>query len=125
MTTTAPQKPRRIYVCHPLRGPVHDDISAIFRNRENADRICRRIRADHPDALILSPLHAFDFSTALGSQAWVIGQCLQLLSCATEIWAFGDWRLSEGCNMEMDLALKLGIPSSSYPENWWQVEGIL
>lgn len=118
MNSMAPQKTRKIYVCHPLRGPVHGDITAILNNHENVSAICRRIRAEHPDVLILSPIHAFGFASAFGSQEWELQQCLGLLSCATEIWAFGDWRASEGCNLEMEHAHKLGIPSSSYPGNW-------
>ena len=87
---------RRVYIAHPLRGE-RLDIAEVERNISRVTELCRHAAEAHPDVLILSPIHAFDFVSPLGSQDWVMRQCLALLDLADELWVFGDWERSEDC----------------------------
>ncbi|WP_299079489.1 DUF4406 domain-containing protein [uncultured Fretibacterium sp.] len=98
---------RRVYIAHPLRGE-RLDIAEVERNISHVTEICRRVAEEHPDVLILSPIHAFDFVSPLGPQDWVMRQCLALLDVADELWVFGDWERSEGCRMEVEHARETG-----------------
>ena len=98
---------RRVYIAHPLRGE-RLDIAVIERNVARVTEICRRVAEEHPDVLLLSPIHAFDFVSPLGPQDWVMRQCLALLDLADELWVFGDWERSGGCCMEVEHARETG-----------------
>lgn len=100
---------RKIYVAHPLRGSGPNNVSQISKNITTVDEICRTIRLEHPDVLILSPIHAFGFEAALTDQTWALGQCAELLTLADELWVFGDWETSEGCTMEVARAREMGL----------------
>ena len=100
---------RRVYIAHPLRGE-RLDIAEMERNVSRVTEICRHVAEEHPDVLILSPIHAFDFVSPLGPQDWVMRQCLALLDVADELWAFGDWERSEGCRMEVAHARAMEKP---------------
>lgn len=98
---------RKVYIAHPLRGE-RLDIAVIERNVARVTEICRRAAEEHPNVLLLSPIHAFDFVSPLGPQEWVMRQCLALLDIADELWVFGDWERSEGCRMEVERARETG-----------------
>ncbi len=102
---------KTIYIAHPLRGK-NADIETIFENNITVDTICQNLTAivENKDILILSPVHAFSFVSAVGDQKWVLGQCRKMLSLADEVWVFGDWENSEGCKMEIEHAKRLNIP---------------
>lgn len=91
---------KRVYIAHPLRGE-RLDIAEVERNISRVTELCRHAAEEHPDVLLLSPIHAFDFVSPLGPQDWVMRQCLALLDVADELWVFGDWERSEGCRMEV------------------------
>ena len=57
---------RRVYIAHPLRGE-RLDIAEMERNVSRVTEICRHVAEEHPDVLILSPIHAFDFVSPLES----------------------------------------------------------
>ena len=101
------KKMRKIYIAHPLRGEWLD-IAEVERNLSRVTEICRRVAEEHPDVLILSPIHAFGFVSPLEPQDWVMRQCLALLDAADELWVFGDWERSEGCRMEVERARETG-----------------
>ena len=98
-----------LYLSHPLRGAGPLDISRAYDNKTKMDDICVRMRETRPDALLLSPIHAFGFASIFEPQEWVLDQCLKLLEFATELWVFGDWRNSEGCRMEIEFAEQRGM----------------
>lgn len=100
---------RRVYIAHPLRGE-RLDIAEMERNVSRVTEICRHVAEEHPDVLILSPIHAFDFVSPLEPQDWVMRQCLALLDVADELWTFGDWERSEGCRMEVAHARAMEKP---------------
>lgn len=100
---------KKIYVAHPLRGDGPADIATISKNISAVDEICRGIRIAYPDVLILSPIHAFSFETALTDQTWALAQCAELLTMVDELWVYGDWERSEGCTMEVARACEMGL----------------
>ena len=106
---------KTIYICHPLRGNHPHDIARINANYNSARRICERLAREETDVLILSPLHAFSFFPAQGDQTAPLRMCLALLGKADELRVYGNWQSSEGCCMEIEHALSLGIPVA-FPE---------
>lgn len=101
---------KTIYVAHPLRGQQPIDINTVLLNKKAVDDLCERISKELPDNLILSPIHAFSFVSVFQPQEWVLSQCLKLLELADELWVFGSWTGSEGCQMEIERAKELGVP---------------
>jgi hypothetical protein len=104
---------KRAYISHPLRGGMSRecyDVSAIVRNKEKADTICRSVVRDFPDVLPLSPINAFSFFSVFDEDDLAIKACLRLLELADELWVFGDWERSEGCRKEIAKAEELCIP---------------
>lgn len=95
---------RIIYVCHPLRS------GNVQKNRENISEICKQITEDYEDTLILSPIHNFSYISTEGDQTDVFAQCAELLNLADELWVFGDYKNSEGCQLEIRTAKELKIP---------------
>lgn len=93
-----------IYICHPLRS------GNIQKNRANISQICKQISESHEGILILSPTHNFSYISTEGDQADVLAQCAELLNFADELWVFGDYKNSEGCQLEILTAKELKIP---------------
>lgn len=93
---------RIVYVAHPLRGDVEENI-------KKATLICRELAQDR-SVIPFSPLHAFDFMDVSGDQNMVMKYCFALLSKVDELWVFGNWRESEGCQQEIEFAEKNSIP---------------
>lgn len=99
---------KKIYIAHPLRG-THCTKQGVEMNQYLVSAICKRISIEQPNLLILSPIHAFGFEAFDAPDDWVLGQCRELLSLADELWVFGDWQSSKGCNFEINAADELGI----------------
>lgn len=95
-------KLKTVYIAHPLRGNVE-------QNKEKVTSICKEI-AEQGEVVPLSPIHAFGFMSADGDQTQALQYCINLLSKVDELWVFGKWQWSEGCQMEVDYALKSNIP---------------
>jgi len=93
---------KAVYVAHPLRDNVTENVKKVTK-------ICQGI-TEKGGVIPLSPIHAFGFMDPEGEQTFVFNCCLRLLSMVDELWVFGDWRLSEGCRIEVDFARRLGIP---------------
>lgn len=94
----------KAYIAHPLRGENPHDISEICRNIDAVDAICRRIVETEPGVLPLSPIHAFGFYPPTGDQSSAFDLCRALLIACDELRVYGDYRSSEGCRMEIELA---------------------
>lgn len=103
---------KRIYISHPLRNGKSGNelIAEINHNRKEVSQICEDILKKHDDVLILSPIHAFGFLSPLGEQTQSFNQCKALLELADELWVYGDWHSSEGCQIEIQHAEILKIP---------------
>ena len=99
---------KKVYIAHPLRRGTRD-MAEIGKNIARVTEICRSVSWQHPNVLVLSPIHAFGFVSPLEPQEWVLSQCRALLEMADELWVFGDWQNSEGCRMEVEHARKMGI----------------
>ena len=91
---------KTIYVAHPFRG---DEV----RNAGEVAEICRRLHAEYPDTLFVSPIHAFSWFR--DDHEGALQHCLWMLAKCDELWLFGEWRHSEGCLMEHTEAKRLGI----------------
>lgn len=102
----------RIYISHPLRGNASgvELLLAVKENRKKVSQICMNILCEHNDVLILSPIHAFSFFPIGEAQAPVFAQCKVMLELADELWVYGDWQSSEGCQTEIRYAEILKIP---------------
>jgi hypothetical protein len=106
-----------IYVAHPLRpGLVRSEESPreiCERNISETTIICNRLLMEHPDWLILSPIHAFSYVDPLCEDEranLILVHCRCLLELADELWVFGDYKTSEGCQMEILHAKSLDKP---------------
>lgn len=91
-----------IYVAHPLRGNVEENV-------KKATLICKEL-AQYGAVIPFSPLHAFNFMDVSGDQDLVMRYCLTLLSKVDELWVYGNWKESIGCRMEIAFAEGQGIP---------------
>ena len=104
-----------VYVATPLRGQYPNCEDEISLNYERADVILRTIARNYAQVVPLSPLHAFRFMSASGSQDRAMDLCGDLLSLCHELWLFGDWKKSEGCSEERTLAMVRGLEVMSFP----------
>lgn len=107
---------KKVYVAHPLLGDTDTenfDPIIPLQNKHRASEICREIAGKYPHILILSPIHAFSFLSALDRER-PLELCRKLLSLADELWVFGDWQTSEGCRKEIEHARALGLPVVFY-----------
>lgn len=91
---------RTVYIAHPFRG---DEV----RNAGKVAEICRRLHAEYPDYLFVSPIHAFSWFK--NDHEGALEHCLWMLSKCDEIWLMGDWWESEGCNRELKFATEKGM----------------
>lgn len=101
-----------VYVAHPLAGDIPGNI-------ERAKQICREIaHRRFPEVVPVCPLPAFSFLNDENPEERNIAleYCFALLQRCDELWLAGNWRESEGCRMEKELAEKLGIPVKEYTE---------
>jgi hypothetical protein len=93
----------------PSKNPVGD---CLWNIRATTD-ICLRLLKECPNLLILSPIHAFLFVGPFCSEAItekILEQRRRLLALADELWVYGDYETSEGCQMEIAYATALGKP---------------
>jgi hypothetical protein len=113
----ANDKAKAIYVAHPLRPDPAFSLKRRYevysQNIGDATRICRKILEEYPNCLILSPIHAFSFVDPLYDKETadlIPEKCCRLLELADELWVYGDYETSEGCQMEIAWAEKHGKP---------------
>lgn len=100
----------KAYIAHPLRGENPHDLCEIYDNINAVDAICRRIVETEPGVLPLSPIHAFGFYPPVGDQSRAFDLCRALLITCDELRVYGDYRSSEGCQMEIELARHMSMP---------------
>lgn len=93
---------KKCYIAHPLR------LGDLEENRAKVSEICRKLPKD---ILPLSPIHNFiyqnphEYNATHGMQL-----CFSLLALADELWVYGDYKKSEGCQAEMAFAWCRKIP---------------
>jgi hypothetical protein len=107
------KKFKTVYVSHPLRGGIDStksDISRIFDNLNETAGICRKIVETCPGVLPLSPIHAFSFLEVFAEDDKALELDLKMMKFADELWVFGDWECSAGCQAEIARAREMVIP---------------
>ena len=103
---------RKIYVSYHLHNSRDGAklLPSVEYTRKVVSEICKNILQQHKDILILSPVHAFGFFPTEADQSKILEQCQALLELADELWVYGDWCSSEGCQTEIRYAETLKIP---------------
>ena len=81
---------KKVYIAHPLRGDVENNIKKVTE-------ICQSLT----NVIPLSPLHNFGYLNPESDAYHAMQLCFGLLSCADELWVFGNWEKSEGCRAEV------------------------
>jgi len=94
---------KKVYIAHPLRGDIAE-------NEKRIAGVCRDIVDAQPGILPLSPVLAFDFFNPDTEPVKAMQYCLELLSCCEEVWIYGEWWKSEGCQGELCFAGCRHIP---------------
>lgn len=91
-----------VYISHPYGGRGE--------NKEKVAKIIKKLTKEYPHHLFISPVHSFGYEYHdLDYQAG-IDHCLWLLEKCDEMWVFGDWKNSKGCNMEVEYCVRQRIP---------------
>lgn len=91
-----------VYISHPYGGEKE--------NENKVAGIILELRKKHPDYLFISPIHCFSYEYQISDYETGISYCLWLLEKCDEMWVFGDWKSSKGCNMEIEYCNMHGIP---------------
>lgn len=93
---------KKIYVAHPFAGKR--------QNMQAITHICRNLV--NLGVLPISPCHAFSFMNdkVTEDRKRALEFCEEMVELADEIWMFGEWKNSEGCILERNVALMEMIP---------------
>lgn len=91
-----------IYVSHPYQGKVD--------NLRKIEDIILHLIKKYPSNLFLSPVHSFGFEYKQLDYQDGLNECLWLLRQADEMWVFGDYQTSKGCNAEIEFCKSNNIP---------------
>lgn len=91
-----------VYISHPY--------GAKKENEEKVANIINKLQEQYPTYLFLSPIHLFSYAYHEVDYQVGIDKCLWLLEKADEMWIYGDWQNSKGCNMEIEYCKEFGIP---------------
>lgn len=90
---------KKVFVSHPFKGDEEMNLAKV-------SKICRRLvdRGIMP----ISPLHALRFLRDSEHRDYAFEWCKEMIKICDEVWVYGDWRLSEGCQKEVEWASELG-----------------
>ena len=95
-----------IYISHPYGGKKE--------NEEKVKHIIQTLEKECPNYLFISPIHSFSWHYHETDYQKGIEECLWLLEKCDEMWVFGDWKNSQGCNIEVEYCEKYLIPHTIY-----------
>ena len=100
---------KTVYVSHPSLG--------LDKNANNAAKLIKFLVEKYPDILFISPIHTFGFM--YHDLSWDEGmrQCIALLNMCDEMWVFGNWKKSVGCNAEIEHCKQKKIPFKIIPDS--------
>lgn len=103
-------KNKKIYVCSPLRGNIENNI-------EMAKLYCTYIVREYGYIPLAPHIYFTQFldDNIDSEREFGIRAGLSLLPICDELWYFGR-NITKGMTEEIDLALKLGIPTVFVPE---------
>jgi hypothetical protein len=88
---------KKVYIVHPLRGDVQT-------NEHHIAQLCRNIADTARGIVPISPVLSFSFFDPTTEPVKAMQFCLELLACCEEVWVYGDWWKSEGCQAEICFA---------------------
>ena len=91
-----------IYISHPYGGK-RENIGEI-------EEIVTGLLIEYPHITFVSPVHTFGFLYDKVDYDMGINYCLELLKNCDEMWVFGDYMCSKGCNIEIEYCKKHNIP---------------
>lgn len=93
---------KKIYIIHPFQGKKE--------NKERISKICKAVA--NMGYLPVSPVHTFSFldDNIPKEREQALKLCKELIKSCNQAWLFGDWRNSEGCNIELEVAETNKIP---------------
>lgn len=99
-----PRAKKLVYISHPSSGLEENtlDIEKIIRRLYKEDDI-------YENYCLVSPVHNFGFMYKDTEYERGLSYCTDLLYFCDEMWVFGNWMSSKGCNKEVEVANKLGI----------------
>lgn len=91
-----------VYISHPFAG-----------HRANYDEVTKTVtdlQMQHPDWLILSPIHTFSMLYDKLEYQDGLDRCLWLLEKCDEMLVYGDYKNSKGCLCEIEYCKLRNIP---------------
>ena len=95
-------KPILTYISHPFQ----DKLS----NMKEIEDIIEELQKKYPQRIFISPVHCFCFLYKKLSYGDGIKWCLELLKRCDEMWVYGDYKNSRGCNTEIKFCKDNNIP---------------
>lgn len=95
-----------IYISHPYSG--------LEENKNKVSSIVLSLMNKYPNYLFISPIHAFGFAYNDLSYEKGLDYCLKTLKLSDEMWVFGDYENSIGCNKEIEYCRNNNIPYTTY-----------
>lgn len=98
-----------VYISHPSGG--------LPENTEKVEKIIDYLSIKFPEVLFVSPIHSFGHRYDKVSYVEGLNMCFWLLDKCNEVWIFGDWKNSTGCNCELAYSKNNGIPWKIIPDN--------
>lgn len=93
---------KMVYIAHPFQGKQE--------NVADAEQVILKLLKLCPNTVFLSPLHATGFYYFAMSYEDGMEHCFEMLKRCDELWLCEGWQKSEGCNLEMAYADRLGMP---------------
>lgn len=93
---------KTVYVAHPFGG--------LQENADHAEATLKRLYAEHPNVLYISPIHATGFIYDENDYVNGMDYCLELLSRCDELYLCHGWETSRGCLMERSFAMGREMP---------------
>lgn len=91
-----------IYISHPQQNKE--------KNKKDIEEIIIELSKKYDKYLFLSPVHAFGFLYDIVDYYNGLDMCLSLLNIADEMWVYGDYQSSIGCNFEIQYCEEHSIP---------------
>lgn len=98
----APTYKKVVYISHPFGG--------LKENLEKIEQKILSLTKRYPNHLFLSPCSMFGFKYDTTPYEEGLKECLWLLSQSDEMWVFGDYEASQGCQAELSYCRAKNIP---------------
>ena len=102
-----------VYISHPSGGREDNKINienimrALYSDEEISNKYC-----------FVSAVHNYGFRYFEVDYDTSISYCTDLQKHCDEIWVFGDWKSSRGCNIEVNLAREIDMKTRFFDNNY-------